>query len=448
MEEHATKELVNLLEEKKLRELRSRLISMNEADIAIFLEEIGEVQALAVFRILPKEIAAETFSFFAPETQEHIISSMTNAETTEIVESLYIDDVVDMLEELPANVVKKIMINVDKDRRKIINQYLQYPEDSAGSIMTAEFIDFKKNVTVGEAINIIRKRGVDSESIYTCYITDSSRKLEGFVSVRTLLVNSDDTKVEDLLEEDVLYVTTTDDQEYVARQFIKYGFLALPVVDHEKRLVGVVTFDDAVDILEEETTEDFEKMAAMAPSEKPYLKTSAVELSKNRIVWLMVLMISATLTGFILDKYEATFAAIPALVTFIPMLTDTGGNAGSQSSTMVIRGLSLGDIESKDIMKVWIKELVVSLMVGFVLSLANFIRIVILRPGEYRLALTVSLSMYATVVLAKTIGGILPIAAKKMNFDPAIMAAPLITTIVDTVSLIVYFYIANGLLGL
>mgnify|MGYP001388084796 CR=1 FL=1 len=432
MEEHATKELVNLLEEKKLRELRSRLISMNEADIAIFLEEIGEVQALAVFRILPKEIAAETFSFFAPETQEHIISSMTNAETTEIVESLYIDDVVDMLEELPANVVKKIMINVDKDRRKIINQYLQ----------------FKKNVTVGEAINIIRKRGVHSESIYTCYITDSSRKLEGFVSVRTLLVNSDDTKVEDLLEEDVLYVTTTDDQEYVARQFIKYGFLALPVVDHEKRLVGVVTFDDAVDILEEETTEDFEKMAAMAPSEKPYLKTSAVELSKNRIVWLMVLMISATLTGFILDKYEATFAAIPALVTFIPMLTDTGGNAGSQSSTMVIRGLSLGDIESKDIMKVWIKELVVSLMVGFVLSLANFIRIVILRPGEYRLALTVSLSMYATVVLAKTIGGILPIAAKKMNFDPAIMAAPLITTIVDTVSLIVYFYIANGLLGL
>ena len=446
MEKLDNNELISLLDQKKLRDLKDELITYNEADIAIFFEEIDEVQAAAVFRILPKDIAAETFSFFSSDLQNKIIDSMTNSEITEIVEKLYIDDVVDMLEELPANVVKKVMANVPKNRRDIINQYLQYPEDSAGSIMTAEYISIKKKNTVGSAIKTIRKKGVNSESIYTVYITDAQRRLEGFVSVRTLLVNDDRTNIVDLLEEDVIYVTTTDDQEYVARQFAKYGFLSLPVVDQEKRLVGIVTIDDAVDVLEEEATEDFEKMAAMAPSEKPYLKSTIWEISKNRFPWLLFLMLSATITGLIINKYEALLAAISGVMAFVPMLTDAGGNAGSQSSTMIIRGLSIGEVSTKDYGKIFLKELGVSVIVGIALAAVNFLRIILIGSLSVKIALTVSLSLVVTIIIAKSVGGLLPIAAKKLNMDPAIMAAPLITTIVDTLSLLVYFFFVQEIL--
>ncbi len=446
MEKVDINELITLLDQKKLRELKDELITYNEADIAIFFEEIDEVQAAAIFRILPKDIAAETFSFFSSDLQNKIIDSMTNSEITEIVEKLYIDDVVDMLEELPANVVKKVMANVPQNRRDIINQYLQYPEDSAGSIMTAEYISIKKENTVGSAIKTIRKKGINSESIYTVYITDAQRRLEGFVSVRTLLVNDDRTNIVDLLEEDVIYVTTTDDQEDVARKFAKYGFLSLPVVDQERRLVGIVTIDDAVDVLEEEATEDFEKMAAMAPSEKPYLKSSIWEISKNRFPWLLVLMLSATITGMIINKYEALLAAISGVMAFVPMLTDAGGNAGAQSSTMIIRGLSIGEVSTEDYGKIFLKELGVSVIVGVALAAVNFLRIILIGSLSAKIALTVSLSLVVTIIIAKSIGGLLPIAAKKLNMDPAIMAAPLITTIVDTLSLLVYFFFVQEIL--
>lgn len=446
MEKLDINELISLLDQKKLRELKDELITYNEADIAIFFEEVDDVQAAAIFRILPKDIAAETFSFFSSDLQNKIINSMTNSEITEIVEKLYIDDVVDMLEELPANVVKKVMVNVPKNRRDIINQYLQYPEDSAGSIMTAEYISIKKENTVGSAIKTIRRKGINSESIYTVYITDAQRRLEGFVSVRTLLVNSDSTNIVDLLEEDVIYVTTTDDQEDVARKFAKYGFLSLPVVDQERRLVGIVTIDDAVDVLEEEATEDFEKMAAMAPSEKPYLKSTIWEISKNRFPWLLFLMLSATITGLIINKYEALLAAISGVMAFVPMLTDAGGNAGSQSSTMIIRGLSIGEVSTEDYGKIFLKEFGVSVIVGIALALVNFLRIIIIGSLSVKIALTVSLSLVVTIIIAKSVGGLLPIVAKKLNMDPAIMAAPLITTIVDTLSLLVYFFFVQEIL--
>ncbi len=439
-------ELLTLLRDRKLRELRDELTSYNEADIAIFLEKIEDVEALAVFRILPKDLAAETFSFLEPETQEKIVNAMSNIELTAMVEKLYIDDVVDMLEEMPAMVVKRVMASVPTHRRDIINQYLKYPEDSAGSIMTAEYMDIKLNKTVGDAINMIRNRIKDSETVYTVYITDASRRLQGFVSVRTLLVNSDETRLEDLIEEDVIYVTTTDDREDVARLFKKYGFLSLPVVDKEKRLVGLVTIDDAVDVLEEEVTEDFEKMAGMAPSDKSYLKSSTFELARNRIGWLLFLMLSSTMTSLIIDFNEGLLVAISGLLSFVPMLTDTGGNAGSQSSTMVIRGLALGEIEIKDFRKVFFKEFGVGLLAGIGLAAANFIRVIIVRPGDYLLALTVSLSLIATVVISKIVGGLLPIAAEILKLDPAIMAAPLISTIVDSLSLLIYFFFVRSIL--
>lgn len=440
MEEQNIEQLRLLVEQKKLRELKQELLSYNEADIAIFIESLNDVEALAVFRILPKEEATETFSFFELDTQERFINIMTNAELTNLAENLYIDDVVDMLEELPATVVKKILKDVQPQRRAIINQYMAYPEDSAGSIMTAEYIGLKEHITVKQALDTIRVRGLDSENIYTCYITDNQRKLEGFVSVRTLLVNNDDVVISDLLEEDVIYVTTTDDQEDVARLFAKYGFLSLPVVDHEKRLVGVVTIDDAVDVLEEEATEDIELMAAMTPSEKPYLKTSVLELAKNRFTWLIILMLTATVTGFIINSFEATLTAVAGAMAFVPMLTGAGGNAGAQSSTMVIRGLSIGELELDDYKKIFINELGVSILVGVVLAIVNFFRIIIFNPGQYLMALTVSLSLVVTIMIAKSVGGLLPIAAKRLNLDPAIMASPLITTIVDTLSLLVYFF--------
>ena len=438
--------LLDLLERRDYHALRAMLAEENEVDIAEGIAQLPQEKAVVAFRTLPKELAAEVFSNLPPETQQIIIQSATDQELSAIVEELYVDDAVDMLEELPANVVKRVLKNAGPDTRRLINQYLNYPENSVGSIMTAEFTDLRQTMTVAEAIDHIRRTGADSESIYTCYVTNASRKLEGVVSIRELLLAGDDQRVADLMETDVITAETTEDQEEAVARMMKYDFISLPVVDKEQRLVGIVTVDDVMDVMEEEATEDFEKMAAMAPSEKPYLKTSVFALAKHRIMWLLVLMISGMITGGILGRYEAAFATMPLLVTFIPMLTDTGGNAGSQSSTLVIRGMAVGEIELRDFVKVFWKELRVSLLVGVVLSAVNFVRLIITYPGNEMIALTVTLALLVTVLLAKTVGGVLPMVAKLCHADPAIMAAPLITTIVDAISLVVYFQIASALL--
>lgn len=438
--------MLEYLNRRDYRSFRKVLEDENEVDVAELIEELPSEKAAVAFRTLPKEMAAEVFSNLPPETQQVIIGAVTDNELSEIMEDLFVDDAVDMLEELPANVVKRVLKNADPQMRRLINQFLRYPENSAGSIMTAEFIDLKKNMTVSDAIKRIRRTGEDSETIYTCYVTDRSRKLEGIVTVKDLLLSEDDTQIEELMETDVITAVTEEDQEEVVSRMMKYDFIAMPVVDNENRLVGIVTVDDVMDVMEEEATEDFEKMAAMAPSERPYLKTNVFELAKHRIMWLLVLMVSGMITGGILGKYEAAFSALPMLVTFIPMLTDTGGNAGSQSSTLVIRGMAVGDILPKDFLKVFWKELRVSMLVGAVLSAVNFIRLAITYPGDEMVAFTVAIAMFATVMMAKTIGGILPMAAKLLHADPAIMAAPLITTIVDAFSLIIYFNVAQMLL--
>ena len=438
--------LLDLLERRDYHALRAMLSEENEVDVAEALAELPQEKAVVAFRTLPKELAAEVFSNLPPETQQTIIQSATDQELSAIVEELYVDDAVDMLEELPANVVKRVLKNAGPDTRRLINQYLNYPENSVGSIMTAEFTDLRQTMTVAEAIDHIRRTGADSESIYTCYVIDRGRKLEGVLTLRELLLAGDDQRVADLMETDVITAETTEDQEEAVARMMRYDFISLPVVDTEQRLVGIVTVDDVMDVMEEEATEDFEKMAAMVPSEKPYLKTGVFSLAKHRIMWLLVLMISGMITGGILGRYEAAFAAMPLLVTFIPMLTDTGGNAGSQSSTLVIRGMAVGEIQLRDFVKVFWKELRVSVLVGAVLSAVNFVRLIITYPGNEMIALTVAMALFVTVLLAKTVGGVLPMAAKLCRADPAIMAAPLITTIVDAISLVVYFQIASALL--
>lgn len=438
--------LLELLERRDLHALRAALLEENEVDIAEFLEELPQDKIVVVFRALPKEMAAEVFSNLEPDTQQVIIQSATDQEVSAIVEELYVDDAVDMLEELPANVVKRVLKAARPDTRKLINQFLNYPDNSVGSIMTAEFTDLKQSMTVAQAIAHIRRTGENSESVYTCYVTDTGRRLEGVLTIKELLLAQDEQLIADLMETDVITAETTEDQEEAVARMMKYDFISLPVVDKEGRLVGIVTVDDVMDVMEEEATEDFEKMAAMAPSEKPYLKTSVLSLAKHRILWLLVLMISGMITGGILGQYEAAFAAMPLLVTFIPMLTDTGGNAGSQSSTLVIRGMAVGEIQLKDFAKVFWKELRVSMLVGVVLSAVNFVRLIITYPGNQMVALTVALALFVTVLLAKTVGGVLPMVAKLCHADPAIMAAPLITTIVDAISLVVYFRIACALL--
>ena len=432
-----------LLQEKRYRELRELLAEENEVDLAEFIEGLTQEQAVLAFRMLPKGLAAEVFSNLP---QQNIVTSVTDQELSEIVEDLFMDDAVDMLEELPANVVKRVLKQARPETRRLINQFLQYPENSVGSIMTAEFVDLKKDTTAGEAIQRIRKVGEDCEAIYTCYVTDSQRVLKGVITLRELLLADENQPVGENMETDIVTVQTTDDRELAVSQMMHYDFLTLPVVDRENRLVGVVTVDDAMDVMEEEATEDFEKMAAMAPSEKPYLKTGVFTLAKNRIVWLLVLMLSGMITGGILGRYEAAFAVMPILVTFIPMLTDTGGNAGSQSSTLVIRGMAVGEITLRDFPRVLWKELRVSIVVGLALAAANYVRLMIQYPGSGMVCLTVTLAMFATVVIAKTVGGVLPMAAKLLHADPAIMAAPLITTIVDALSLMVYFTAAQRLL--
>ena len=448
MEQNDVSELQNYLDGHRFRELRSRLMKMNEADIAEFLEELDHNQKVLIFRMLPKELATDVFAFLEADDQEDIINGITDAEIQNIIEDLFVDDAVDMLEELPATVVKRVMRMATPETRTLINQFLQYPENSAGSIMTAEYIGLKKYMNVEQSSSYIRAHGVDKETIYTCFVMDGERHLEGVVTIRDLLMNPYETKIQDIMDINFIKAVTTDDQEEVMDLFNKYDLICLPVVDHENRLVGIVTVDDVVDVMEEEATEDFEKMAAMLPSDKPYLKTGIFELAKNRIVWLTVLMVSSMITGGILTYYEEAFAVLPLLVSFVPMLTGTGGNAGSQSSTMIIRCMAIGEVEPSDILKVIWKEVRVALVVGFLLAALNFLRLMIMYPGQIMICLTVVISLYITVIMAKSIGCTLPIIAKLLKLDPAIMAAPLISTIVDACSLIVYFRIACNLLNI
>lgn len=443
-----TEELLKLAEEKKYRQLKAVLLELNEVDIAALIEELDSERTVIVFRMLPKAIATDVFAELPVEKQTHIINSITDKELSEIVEELYVDDAVDMLEELPATVVRRVLKNTTPDTRKLINQFLNYPENSAGSIMTAEYVGLKKHMTVEQSFAYIRRHAVDSETIYTCYVMDEKRQLEGVVTVKDLLMNPYETRVEDIMDVHVIKVNTSEDQEAVVEMMNKYDLLSIPVVDSEDRLVGIITVDDIMDVMEEEATEDFEKMAAMLPSEKPYLKTSVFQLAKNRIPWLLILMLSSTITGGILLKYENAFSAIPLLVSFIPMLMDTGGNCGSQSSTMIIRGMAVGEIEIGDIFRVLWKEIRVGMMVGVVLAIVNFARLMLQYPGNTMICLTVVLSVFCTVVVAKSIGCALPIGAKALKLDPAIMASPMITTIVDAVSLMVYFNLACRLLDM
>ena len=445
-----------LLEEKKFRTLRDILTTMNSADLAALFEELQDEKITFLFRMLPKELAAETFVEMDDDTQEMLIHSFSDSELKEIVDELYVDDAVDIIEEMPANVVKRIIRQADPETRKEINELLKYPEDSAGSIMTTEFVTLRPKMTAEEAIKRIRRTGIDKETIYTCYVADDKTgKLAGIISIRTLLIAEDDEVVEDLMETNVISVNTLDDQEDVAHLFNKYNFLALPVVDTENRLVGIVTVDDAIDVMEEETTEDMQKMAAITPTDKSYLKVGVIETWKSRIPWLLVLMISATFTGMIITFYEDALATSVVLSAFIPMLMDTGGNSGSQASVTVIRSLSLGEIGFKDVPKIIFKETRVALLCGSVLAVANFAKMMLIdnmlmsNPAvTVPVAMVVCLTLVVTVFVAKIIGCTLPLLAKKIGFDPAVMASPFITTLVDAISLFVYFQIATHLLGL
>jgi len=424
--------------------------NMNTVDIADAFERLSKEKVIQLFRLLPKSMAAEVFSFIEPENQQIIIEALSEAEAGKIIEDLYVDDAVDfieeMLDEFPANVVNKLLRNVSEDTRTTINQLLQYPEDSAGSIMTTEYVYLREDVTVEEAFNLIRKTGLDKETIYTCYVIMRDRLLVGVVSVKTLLLSKLTDKIGDIMDTNLISAQTHDDQEEIAALFRKYGLLSLPIVDKEQRLVGIVTVDDIVLVIEEETTEDIEKMHALKPSEEPYFKTGILRHSGNRIVWLMVLMLSATVTAYIIGSFEDAIAVLPVLSAFIPVLMDTAGNSGCQTSALIIRGLALGEINPREIFKsLWI-EVRVGILCGVVLGVANFLRMLITNRGDYMLALTVSLAMIATVIISKSVGCVLPLIAKKIKVDPAIMAAPLITSIADALALIVYFYLAVSLL--
>lgn len=438
-------EILELLAEKKYSAVKQLIGQMEEADLAKLFEELENEedadQFNRLFRLLPKETAAEVFSYMEPEIQEKIVRTLTDTELQHILDDLFMDDYVDLVEEMPANVVKRVMQNTTPANRKLINQYLKYPEDSAGSLMTNEYVYFRSGITVAKAFEIIRKYGVDKETIYTCYVTSSRKELLGVVTVREMLLTAPETIIDTLMDTNPIHVHTHDDQEEIAKMFSRYDMLAMPVVDSENRIVGIITIDDAVDVIQDENTEDFEKMAGMTPSDNTYLRTSAFNLAKNRIPWLVFLMIPAMITGALMEYYEAAFVSIPILVTFIPQITGTGGNCGSQSSTMIIRGLALDEITPKDILKVWWKELRVALICGAALSLVNFIRIIV-QYHDLQVAVVVSVTLILTVCIAKSMGCVLPILAKLAHVDPAIMASPLITTITDALSILVYFNFA------
>lgn len=443
-----TEKALALLTEKKFSQLKQLLSTMNPVDLAGILEEMPQDSLPLVYRLLPKELAAEAFAEMDNDLQEILIQAFSDKELQEVLDELYLDDAVDIIEEMPANVVKRILRQTSPEVRKKINEILHYPEDSAGSIMTIEYVDLKKTMTVDEAFSRIRATGVDKETIYTCYVTNHDRKLEGLVTVRELLLSPKTAIIGEIMQTHVIAASTLDDKEKVANQLQKYDFLALPVVDQEYRLVGIVTFDDAMDVLQEENTEDIEMMAAITPTGKPYLKTSTTELLKKRVPWLLLLMVSATFTGKIIQAYESALAAQVALTAFIPMLMDTGGNAGSQASVTIIRGLSLGEIRMSDLLKIIWKEIRVAILCGLTLSVANFAKMMLLDQVGLSVSLVVCLTLVVTVTIAKITGCTLPIVAKRIGFDPAVMASPFITTIVDALSLIVYFNFASMLLHL
>ena len=450
------KALLKMLEEKKYSTLRDILITMNPADVAGLFDGLEEKQIPVMFRLLPKEQAAETFVEMEPEAQQLLIQGFSDNELREVLDELYVDDAADLVEEMPANVVRRILAQADPEMRSSINQILRYPENSAGALMTMEYVSLRPDMTVEEAILRIRRQGVDKETIYTCYVLDKDRTLLGIVTVKDLLLaESDDTEIREIMTSNIISVTTQDDQEEVAKMFSKYNFLALPVVDTENRMVGIVTFDDAMDVMEEEATEDMEIMAAMTPSEKSYLKSSPFDLYKHRIPWLMLLMVSATFTGMIITSFESALALLPALTAFIPMLMDTGGNCGSQSSVTVIRALSLDELEFSDALTVLWKEIRTAVLCGITLAAVCFLKVLLvdrLLMGNASISLSVDLviclALGVTVIMAKMVGCTLPLLAKKLGFDPAVMASPFITTIVDALSLLVYFLFAKTILGL
>ncbi len=453
IQERTFDELKELLEKHDHRGLKLRMEDMNEFDVAEFISELDDVPMAQVFRLLSKEVAAEVFANLEPPDQERIVNSVTDAELAGLVDEMYLDDAVDMMEELPANVVKRVMRLATPETRTLINQYLHFPENSAGSIMTSEYVDLKKYMSVKESIARIRRIGEDKETIYVCFVISSDRKLEGIVTVKDLLLHDDDTVIEELMDRNVVFATTTEDQESVSEKFSDYDLMAMPVVDTEHRLVGIVTVDDVIDVMEQEATEDIELMAGMTPSDKPYSRTPPVEMWKNRIPWLMMLMLSATFTSMILTSFEARLAAVAGLVPFIPMLMGTGGNSGAQAATAVIRSLSLGDIEPADALKVLWKEWGTAILCGLTLAVVNFFKMLLLDGlilGNHHItvavAATVSLSIVFIVMFAKLVGSLLPIGAEKIGLDPAVMANPLISTVTDAVSLLIYIFIAKLIL--
>jgi len=453
-------EIIEMIHNKQYKMLREELDTLNPADIAEIMEELVDNEEITYeqipkfFRLLPKDLAADTFVELNSDLQAELIKALTDKELQFMLDDMFVDDTVDIIEEMPANVVKRMLVNVDAETRKNINQILQYPEDSAGSIMTTEYVDLHPGMTVKEAFDHIRKTGLEKETIYICYVTDK-RNLLGLCSVKDMLLNPYEALIGDIMKNDVISVKTTDDREFVAQKLAKYDFSALPVVDKDNRLVGIVTVDDAIDVLTEEATEDIEKMAAVMPSERPYLRSSVFEIWKQRIPWLLLLMISATFTGIIITNFENQLAAVVVLTVFIPMIMDTGGNSGSQSSVTIIRGLSLGEIELSDVIAVLWKEFRVSILCGVALGIASFAKIILIdkmllgnEDITLSIAFVVSLTLVFTVILAKLIGCLLPLLAKKLGFDPAVMASPFITTIVDALSLMVYMTLASMLLNL
>ena len=442
-----------LIEAKKYTTLRDILVTMNASDIAALFEDVPEAKLPLLFRLLPKELAAETFVEMEPEAQELLIQGFSDNELKEVVDELYVDDAVDIVEEMPANVVKRILKQADPEMRKMINEILKYPDDSAGSIMTTEYVSLRPDMTAEEAIKRIRRTGVDKETIYTCYVTDKNRKLIGMISLRTLLLCEDDDVLEEVMEPNVISVNTLEDQESVAQMMAKYDWAAMPVVDQENRLVGIVTVDDAIDVIQEETTEDFEKLAGMTPTDKPYLRTGVLETWKSRIPWLLILMLSATLTSMVLTSFETSLAACTVLTAFIPMLTGTGGNSGTQSSVAVIRALSLGEVEFVDTIRVIWKEIRVAVMCGVTLAACNFVKLLVVdrmllgNAGvSVSVAAVICVTMVFTVLCAKTVGCVLPLLAEKIHLDPAVMASPFISTSVDVLTLLIYFQVAKAIL--
>lgn len=450
-------EILEMIEEKKYTRLRKQLTEMNPADIAGIFEELSPKDLPIIFRILPKELAAETFVEMDSDMQQQLLAGFSDKEIRDVMDELFMDDTVDIIDEMPATVAKRILKQTDATTRKLINKLLAYPDDSAGSIMTTEYIDLKKDMTVDEAFDRIRFLGVDTESIYTCYVTDKSRRLLGVVTVKELLLNPKDMVIGEIMRENIIFANTFDDKEEVAGQFRKYDLVMLPVVDKEERLVGIVTVDDAIDVIEEEATEDIEKMAAIVPTEKSYFKAGVFDTFKSRIPWLMLLMISATFTGAIISSFESKLTVFPALIAFIPMLMDTAGNCGSQSSVTVIRGISLGDIKFKDIFRVLWKEIRVAVCCSVALAAVNFLKLWIIdymifgnfdSGKQFAEIAVVCLTMMLTVIAAKIVGCVLPVLAKKIGFDPAVMASPFITTIVDAIALVIYFNFAVLMLGI